>query len=250
MNFFELSTQNSKEIFINCLQPHGFQGEELDYLMAILMENHQSGRMEKVLNANHEMSVEEYIVAVIKYYQLYGKLVSDLLIEYADSAWQELARKLKAYATKFLYRNNFPKGNFTKELAHDLAIKSAIKLQSAHYPYDVDFHAWLSVFAANNFKKQLRYRNLHQKALDDSASIDSMVVIPDEMTVSFEDLSINNIDLWNAVQRLNEARKSVILLKYFSGLDYQEIADKLDKNVNAVYNLHFQALADLRDLMK
>ncbi len=50
------------------------------------------------------------------------------------------------------------------------------------------------------------------------------------------------------LDRQSEARKQVVLLRYFESYTFQQIALKLDKSDNAIYKLHFDALNNLRKI--
>jgi len=56
-------------------------------------------------------------------------------------------------------------------------------------------------------------------------------------------------DLQRAVEELpTEARREFIHLYYFKQYSFDEVADRMDKNKNALYKLHFDALENLREI--
>jgi DNA-directed RNA polymerase specialized sigma24 family protein len=53
-----------------------------------------------------------------------------------------------------------------------------------------------------------------------------------------------------AVEQLSsDARRELIIQLYFSDYSFKEIAEKLNKSLNATYKVHFDALNELRDIL-
>jgi RNA polymerase sigma factor (sigma-70 family) len=62
--------------------------------------------------------------------------------------------------------------------------------------------------------------------------------------------SDKRLDLLDAIDQLSsEDRRTIILLYYFEGKDFDEIAEVLDRTKNALYKLHFDALENLRKIL-
>jgi RNA polymerase sigma-70 factor (ECF subfamily) len=55
--------------------------------------------------------------------------------------------------------------------------------------------------------------------------------------------------VWNGIERLPEGYRLVIMLKYFDGLSYSEIADILGVNVSTIRNRMFRAKSYLKRLL-
>lgn len=61
-----------------------------------------------------------------------------------------------------------------------------------------------------------------------------------------EEDSYEDIDLKRALDRLPSKDKAVIVLKYFEGLTFEEIADALEENINTIKSRLYRSLKKLR----
>ncbi|MGE0057061.1 MAG: RNA polymerase sigma factor [Dehalococcoidia bacterium] len=57
---------------------------------------------------------------------------------------------------------------------------------------------------------------------------------------------VQNLDLRQALEKLTDEQREVIILRYFLSLSTQEVADLMGKRTKAVFSLQARALASLR----
>jgi RNA polymerase sigma-70 factor (ECF subfamily) len=99
--------------------------------------------------------------------------------------------------------------------------------------------AWLFGIAhnllADHFKRQER-----------RAAVEGPNAVSGATNAGIEE-RIENLDLLNALDRLTEEQRDVVILRFFMGMKTREIAELLDKSEVAVYSLQARAIAALRD---
>ncbi len=59
-----------------------------------------------------------------------------------------------------------------------------------------------------------------------------------------------DVDLEQALQQLPEADKKVVVLRYFEGFSFQQIAQLLEENINTIKSRLYRALEKLRELLE
>ncbi|WP_168413037.1 sigma-70 family RNA polymerase sigma factor [Bacillus salacetis] len=154
-----------------------------------------------------------------------------------DKAFQELIEeeKNKLYRMAYLYVKN---ENDAIDIVHETIYKAYISIKKVKEP-DY-FSTWLSKILINT-------------ALDFIKKNKKVIPFEEvERLESSEDLHIaESLDLVDAIDRLEEKYKTVIILRYYKGLQVKEIADMLDCPEGTVKtNLHRainKLRADLRE---
>lgn len=58
-----------------------------------------------------------------------------------------------------------------------------------------------------------------------------------------------DIDLHRAIEQLNKGEKTVVLLRFFEGLSFQQIAEKLHENINTIKSRLYRALQKLKQML-
>ncbi len=216
-----------------------------------LMINRQKGRINSFLQNPDTRTLSRYIQRVAHFYSKFQPLLYQLQIEKSAESWQQLRQRLHRTAYHYLCRKNFRPDQNTSQIALDCATDALIRMTHAHFPYDTDFYAWANVFIINLCRKRIEqlYKQRHEldtpqldmdyllKAIVDPNSSDH--VIRHELRQAIE----------QAIEQLTEARQTVIKLKYFQHKTNNEIATTLNKSTNAIYKLHFDALAQLRKIL-
>ncbi len=219
------------------------------HIRPILEANLQRNRIEYVI-AGDLTRVDEYVHCVAENYRKLNGYLRELQVEKSDDAWEPLIERMGQWAFHFLMRSNFAPNASTKELTGEYATEAAMALLVSHFPYDTEFDPWAHNLVQNICRRKIR------EAMKKSN-------IPDSQTFSLDDLSRQISDAligWDAelrelraelldsMEQLIDTRKQVILLHYFDGLPLPEIAKIMDKSQSAIYNLHFNALSDLREI--
>jgi RNA polymerase sigma-70 factor, ECF subfamily len=149
-----------------------------------------------------------------------------------DKAFQDLveAEKNKLYRMAYLYVKN---ENDAIDVVHETIYKAYISIKNLKEP-DY-FSTWLSKILINT---ALDFIKKNKKVIP----FEEM-----ERYESSEELHIaDTLDLADAIERLEEKYKTVIILRYYKGLQVKEIAEMLDCPEGTVKtNLH-RAINKLR----
>lgn len=215
---------------------------------SILLENRADGRIEKFFNSKTEDTVSDYVDRVVKYYKKCNGYVSR--IESDDEvAWDHLLEKLRKWAYAFLKKKGVPFQADLFQIANDCANDACLRLLNVRFPFDVHYESWACRVVQN---VTLNYIRQHTDKIE-YADIDLNEAHEWLQALSVPDGASrveNRIDLLDAISQLNsEDRQRFILLYYFSGKSFVEIAEILDRTLNALYKLHFDALENLRKIL-
>ena len=65
---------------------------------------------------------------------------------------------------------------------------------------------------------------------------------------STEDI-YENVDLKRALDKLESKDRTIIILKYFEGMKFEEIASILDENVSTIKTRHYRSMKKLKDML-
>lgn len=111
------------------------------------------------------------------------------------------------------------------------------------YQYPRSFKAWLYAIAINRCRQVYRKKDnsvSNQEAAVEMATTEQM---PDDFVIGKEVSEL----LKDAVERLPEQQRAVVVLRIWSGLSYREIAEAVDKTESTVRSYMFHALNNLRE---
>lgn len=144
------------------------------------------------------------------------------------------------------------------EIADDLTQQTFVKVWSAlpGFEHRSSFYTWLYRIAHNVFYDHARKReplmeDIHgetfrQDTIDPSAfTANSQSTSPDEALMTRERIALFR----QAVQKLSEEHRSVLLLKEVNGLSYKEIAEIMDCSVGTVMSRLHYARQNLRTIL-
>lgn len=211
----------------------------------ILQENWRRGRMQKFLRDGLD-SVPEYVLRVVGYWRISRETVRALQIERADEIWQALYKKMVFWNYRYLVGRGAYLPD-THDFAEECATEAIPVLQSAYFPFDVPFEAWARVIVINVCRKQVRTATKKSVIPQDQLiELDAMAQEPASRAPWQPDL---RLDLAQALLELNPARREVMEMIYMEGHSVEEAARILGRTHSSVYNLHYQAVRDLRKLM-
>lgn len=150
-----------------------------------------------------------------------------------DNVFYEIIeeRKKILYITAYTYVKN---QEDALDIVHDAVLKAYVGIKKLKEPRF--FNTWLTRILINCAIDHIR-KNKKTEVLDENTDSGFTVSIgPREETM----------DLYNAISRLNEKCKTVVILKYFQNLTIEEISQVLDYPIGTVKsNLH-RALKELR----
>lgn len=65
-----------------------------------------------------------------------------------------------------------------------------------------------------------------------------------------QETRFSDVDLQCAMKQLNTGEKAVVLLRYFAGMSFQQIAETLQENMNTVKTRLYRALQKLKSLLE
>jgi RNA polymerase sigma factor (sigma-70 family) len=227
------------------------RGDELArQIRPILLTNLDRGRIQRFLEGNPDQ-VQAYVSQVADCFSTLHTYLQRLQTERDPEVWQPLYERMQTWAYNFFLRKNFAADDHTREIAIECAAEAAIHLLNSHFPYDTDFNPWAHIlvqntcrkFIHNSLKKSIVPQEKQVELEDDLADLKDP---PLEVQMLMTELGA---ELDSALAQLSEARRNVIRMLYFDGMELEEIAQKLGKSMGAVYSLHFNALGDLRKIL-
>lgn len=231
------------------------RGEAAEAIRPILADNAESGRVQRFLDEEPDPSaIVAYVARVARYHQQCHEHVHQLQVEKSPEAWEALYVLLQKWAYAFLRRRGFPAHGDRYEHAVTCAGAAAATILATRFPFDVHFERWAYVLLQNICRRHIDKHWNSRDALD-NAPVDlnewddwvHNIAHPD----AGEDVDRIELrhDLLQAIAELaSEDRKEFILLYYFRQRTFAEIARTMGRSTNALYKLHFDALAELRKI--
>ncbi len=228
------------------------RGKDLaDKIRPILYSNLDRGRIEAYIGGDISR-LGEYVERVAEGHRKLSVSIHEIQTTRTSKVWTSLFERMQNWAFNFLVRKGFTANASTQEIAAECAADAASTLLKAHFPYDTEFDPWAHVIVQNACRKFMRAGT--KKSVIPEESLLSL----DENLRSLDDPPLDNRDphesmemeLLDAIARLSDARKEVIRLIYFDELPPAEVAKKMGKTVGAVYSLQFNALEELRKILR
>lgn len=143
--------------------------------------------------------------------------------------------KEKLYRTAFSYVRNEEDALDVFQQTVLLAIESIHQLREPKY-----FSTWLMKICMNESLGVIQKNNKVISITDLKFETSSI-----EMTIDEE-----KIDLLNAILQLDDKHKTVLLLKYYEDLTYEEIAEALGEPIGTVKSRGRRALAKIKTTLK
>jgi RNA polymerase sigma-70 factor (ECF subfamily) len=150
-----------------------------------------------------------------------------------DNVFYELMdeRKKTLYITAYTYVKN---KDDALDIVHDTVLKAYTNIKKLKEPQF--FNTWLTRILINCSIDFIR-KNNKVVSLEETTSLQAAIN---------QDFNEQSIDLFNAISKLNEKSKTIVILKYFQDMTLTEIADMLKSPLGTVKsNLH-KALKELR----
>ena len=214
----------------------------------IVLLNLAEGRVEKFLESGTTQTVEQYIQRVVRYYLKCHESIRLLEAE-QEEAWQEFIQKLVKWAYAFLRRKGVPEHIGRAQIADDCGHEAGARLANIRFPYDVHYDSWSCRVTHNVCLNYIRKHTEKLEYVDlDLSEVSEWLAASSKPADTIQ--ADKRMDLLNAIDQLySEDRKTFILLYYFEGKDFDEIAEILDRTKNALYKLHFDALENLRKIL-
>jgi RNA polymerase sigma factor (sigma-70 family) len=84
--------------------------------------------------------------------------------------------------------------------------------------------------------------------IDDKSDV-TEIVVPD-FIIKGLDVSIEDADLLNALQKLTARERELILLIHFTGFNPKDISEEMEVVERTIYNRHKKVLVKLKEYME
>ena len=215
---------------------------------AIVYTNHDRGRIEKFTDGD-PAKIEGYVHETFDIFQQLSGYLHSIQEERDEALWEPLFEKMARWAYRALLRHNFQPGSHTSDLAQECAAEAAIKLIDSHFPYDTNFDSWAHVLTYFTCLKFFR-RGSKKTNPANAEPLEEAINLPaDNDDLTPEERASRQIDLLDAISQLAPNRQMVIHLTYFEGLDAEQAAEVMSRSRGAVYNLRYNALNELREIL-
>ncbi len=228
----------------------------------IVEENIATGRFKRAASWRskaHPLSLEQYVDRVILNVCREFKR-NQALVDGDSHEWELLAQYLYERACRTIRRLR-PDTDVSSN-ARDFSQQACLTIYHQRYPFDVSFEAWATTILNNLI---LAHYTRSPDAMDQFVlpySLDEAVTpkersanLPDQVSPDPQSpASLENIDnqmvLRNAIDQLRSpTQRKVIIATYFEDLDDAQIAKRLRKTKQAIYNLRNRALSRLKVLL-
>ena len=223
----------------------------LTEVRSILFSNLDRGRIKKFTKQN-SIDLQAYVLRVVQLYEKLREYLRSIQVEKADTEWNALKARLDHWAYIYLRKKRFRPTQETIKLSQDYATDAAITIMNAYFPFDTEFEPWAFVVLQNVCRQKISEATRKSKVPDYLISEleDDLWRIADPAADDIEGKTGKRQLIQNAIEKLStEQKRQVIRLRYFKGFSFKEIAEHLDKSINAVYKSHFDALKDLREIL-
>ncbi len=163
-----------------------------------------------------------------------------------EEAFAELIKrhKSKIYSTIYLIVKD---RYIAEDLLQDVFIKVIHKMRGGQYNEEGKFLPWVARIAHNlaidYFRRNKRYPTV---VMEDGISIFNSLDFSED---SFESIQIkgeNEALIRSLIQKLPESQREVVLMRHFSDMSFQEIADATGVSINTALGRMRYALINLR----
>ena len=126
-----------------------------------------------------------------------------------------------------------------KEIVQETIYKAYRNIRSLKEPQY--FKTWLSRILINVADDYLRNKGMVDLELDETSYVKE-VVIEDKIEIK--------IDLYNAIDELEDKYKDAVILRYIDDLKIEDISKILDRPVNTIKTHLRKALKDMKKMLK
>lgn len=163
-----------------------------------------------------------------------------------ESAFSELLSRYstKVYTTILLIVKDRYKA---EDLMQECFMKAIDRINRGVYNEEGKFGPWISRMAHNmaidHFRKQKRNPTV---ILEDGSPVFNTMEFTEESIESIQIQQDNNIKLKELIEELPDAQKEVLIMRHYSGLSFQEIAEETGVSINTALGRMRYALINLR----
>ena len=238
------------------------EGSE-EQLVRVVQANLDSGRFKRFaknrIQKQPSFSLRDYIRIVIFYLSCEHRRISDL--ERGDpAAWLALCDFLARRAQHYI--EQLKDGVQAHALALDFAHDACLTIFEKAYPFDVAFEAWATVIlknaitthytrsgdASDRIRRRLSLEGTNSSEREAGTPLHEL--LPDERSpVPFQKIEDQELLREILDQLPRTAQRKVIEYTFFYEQDDDEIAKRLGRSKQAVYNLRNRALVKLKSIL-
>ncbi len=135
-----------------------------------------------------------------------------------------------------------------EEIVQDAFVRAFLALDS--FQRKSNFYTWLYRIALNASRSDFR-RNQKMRSLESIGKhVDQLIMDHEVMPSESIERDEEREHVREAMQRLDESNRTILILREFDGFDYQAIADVLDIKVGTVRSRLSRARQQLRDELR
>jgi RNA polymerase sigma-70 factor (ECF subfamily) len=167
-----------------------------------------------------------------------------------ESAFSELLARYssKVYTSILLIVKDRYKA---EDLMQECFMKAIDRISRGVYNEEGKFGPWISRMAHNMaidyFRKQKRNPTV---ILEDGSPVFNTMEFTEESIESVQITNDRNVRLKELIQELPETQKEVLIMRHYSGLSFQEIAEETGVSINTALGRMRYALINLRKKVK
>ncbi|ABG60930.1 RNA polymerase sigma factor [Cytophaga hutchinsonii] len=163
-----------------------------------------------------------------------------------EEAFAELIKrhKSKVYSTIYLIVKD---RYLAEDLLQDVFIKVIHKMKGGQYNDEGKFLPWVVRIAHNlaidYFRRNKRYPTI---VMDEGMNIFNSLNFSEDSTESIQIKGENEALIRSLIHKLPESQREVVLMRHFSDMSFQEIADSTGVSINTALGRMRYALINLR----
>lgn len=163
-----------------------------------------------------------------------------------EAAFAELIKrhKSKVYTTIYLIVKD---RYLAEDLLQDVFIKVVHKMKGGQYNDEGKFLPWVVRIAHNlaidYFRRNKRYPTI---VMDEGINIFNSLNFSEDSSESIQIKGENEALIRSLIQKLPESQREVVLMRHFSDMSFQEIADATGVSINTALGRMRYALINLR----
>jgi RNA polymerase sigma-70 factor (ECF subfamily) len=156
-----------------------------------------------------------------------------------------LVRRYANSLLTFLVRNNGNRHR-SEELFQDVFLK--VWKARATYGYPRTFRCWLFGIAANTCRAEFRRRTVRRESLGAPAALPVVAASREPLDDAIATETSTLVE--QAVSRLPEQQRTVVVMRIWNGFSYSEIAQALDRTESTVRSTMHHGLESMRKFLE
>ena len=142
--------------------------------------------------------------------------------------------------------------DIAKDIMQETFIKAVRVIDSGRYTDNGKFLSWILRIAHNMVIDRFRAQKQNRTMNESEAGYDVLGTVRlSENSIEDEMISAQiDSDIRNLVDLLPEEQREVVMMRYYSGLSFKEIAEQTDVSINTALGRMRYALINLRRMIK